>query len=100
MLQSGRAAPAKFHTELALIYLRMATAAGHARREGDLHTSTSGSHLQPAHSGLGKCPATTPFRWAVMGDIELGETYCVDENEHALGYLHSQVTVACGICND
>ena len=63
-LQSGRAAPAKFHTELALIYLRMAAGAGHARREGgDLHSSASGAGLQPAHSGLGVCrPGTSPER--------------------------------------
>ena len=58
-VQSGRAAPAKFHTELALIYLRMATA-GHARKEGDLHSAASGASLHTVHSGLGVCPSAAP----------------------------------------
>ena len=49
--QTGRAAPAKFHNELALIYLRMATGDKGVRgREAAPHASAGASSLQQ-HNG-------------------------------------------------
>ena len=56
--QTGRAAPANFHNELALIYLRMATGAGNSQqarsREGDPHASSSGAGLEQSENGAGE----------------------------------------------